>query len=178
MRTHTFTLILTGYSGDLSLLEDDLYRAGCDDALLLFRDGLPCLDFDREADTLLEALISAIHDVRRGADGLDVLRAEPDDLVTAADIARRLRRSKESVRLLIAGKRGPGGFPAPVRGIGHRTRIWRWAEVAAWLAGHGFIEVSQDELVRANTIAAVNAALGLRRTAPDSANDLLERLAG
>ncbi len=178
MTTQTFTLVLSGHVYDLSVIEDKLFAAGCDDALLFQRDGVPYLDFDRVGDTLLNAILSAIHDVRAAGVAHDVLRVEPDDLVTAADIAQRVGRSKESIRLLVAGKRGPGDFPAPVRGIDHRTRMWRWAEVAAWLAEHLATEGPSIDLVKANTIAAVNAALELHRAAPDGPSDLLEKLAG
>jgi len=51
-----------------------------------------------------------------------VVRVEPDDLVSAAEIARRVGRSRESIRQLGGGLRGPGGFPAPLARIKDRLR--------------------------------------------------------
>ncbi|MFQ5845167.1 MAG: GTPase RsgA, partial [Planctomycetota bacterium] len=59
-------------------------------------------------------------------------RVEPDDLVTASEIARRARRSRQSIQQLVEGTRGPGGFPPPVSSLTKRSPIWRWAEVAQW----------------------------------------------
>jgi hypothetical protein len=55
------------------------------------------------------------------------------DLVLVGDIARRVGRTRESVRLLVDGKRGPGGFPAPLGVVGEGTRIWPWSPVVEWL---------------------------------------------
>ena len=178
MITHTFTLVLHADNMDPAVLEDTIYDAGCDDALLLHRDGVPYLDFDREAESLMEAILEAIAEVHRAGPGIEVLRVEPDDLVTAADIANRTGRTKESIRLLVGGQRGPGGFPAPVRGIDQRTRLWRWAEVVPWLVRHGALANPSEALDEANAIAAVNAALQLHRLGGRQTADLLERLAG
>lgn len=60
-----------------------------------------------------------------------VMRVEPDELVWAAEIAHRLGRTRQSVRLLMHGKRGPGGFPRPAA-TATRNPLWRWSEVADW----------------------------------------------
>jgi hypothetical protein len=55
------------------------------------------------------------------------------DLVSVSDIAHRVGRTRESVRLLVDNKRGPGSFPAPFGVIGGGTRIWPWSVVLEWL---------------------------------------------
>ena len=57
------TLILAGTSQVDEKMENRVFDAGCDDALLGVRDGIVYLDFDRRGGTFEEALISAIHDV-------------------------------------------------------------------------------------------------------------------
>jgi hypothetical protein len=58
------------------------------------------------------------------------------DAVTLTDAAQRLgRRTAESLRLLAEGKRGPGGFPAPIVDTG-KLRVYSFAEITAWLP-HG-----------------------------------------
>ena len=176
MKTYTFSLVLSGLSNLTEQIEDRFFQAGCDDALLYFRDGVPYLDFDREAESPREAILSAIHDVENAGVGARVIRVEPDELVTASEIAERTGRSRESIRLLAAGKRGAGGFPPPFLGMKRRTRLWRWSEVALWFAERE--GNSRDLLVEeAHTIAAINGALELRRHAPDSSIHLVKSVA-
>jgi len=154
MHEHSFTLVL---NGDVEIHLDDLFDAGCDDATFGYVDGVPYGEFHRTAANLVDAITSTISAVE-SVPGLRVARIEPDDLVTAAEIAERLGRSRESVRLLIARKRGAGTFPAPVSHLRKRNRLWRWSDVAAWAGGDA------ATITTARTIAAVNAALDLRST--------------
>jgi hypothetical protein len=159
---HTFTLILDGPTELDSGLEHAVFAAGCDDAALGRRGTTLYLEFDREAGTFLDAILSAIGEVN-GIPGIRVARIEPDELVTASEIAARIGRSRESVRLLVEGSRGPGGFPSPVSGTTERRiRLWRWSEVGRWLEAHGIDGGVQAE---ARLIAAVNGALDLARNA-------------
>ncbi len=154
---YSFTLAI---DGDVDEKLDELFEAGCDDATFGSVDGAHYADFDRKAPTLAIAIFFAISDVE-SVPGLRVRRVEPDDLVTAAEIAERLGRSRESVRLLIAGERGPGNFPAPVSHLRSRNRLWRWSDVAAW-AG----EMNTQDRAEARLIAAANASLDLRAATP------------
>ncbi|MHC5702396.1 hypothetical protein OTC26_013225 [Streptomyces tirandamycinicus] len=55
------------------------------------------------------------------------------DLVDAAEIARRIGRSRESVSQLIHGERRKGSpFPTPI-GAPNGKRIWEWSVVNEWL---------------------------------------------
>ena len=54
------------------------------------------------------------------------------DLVSVSDIARRAGRTRESVRLLVDGERGPGGFPPPLGIVGEGIRVWPWSVVLEW----------------------------------------------
>lgn len=54
------------------------------------------------------------------------------DLVSVSDIARRVGRTRESVRLLVEGSRGAGGFPAPLGVVGDGIRVWPWSVVRDW----------------------------------------------
>ncbi len=150
--THEFTLIIEGLDLDDDAQGDALFER-CDDATFGEVDGVGYGDFDQDADTLLAAVMSAISAVE-GVPGLRVTHAEPDTLVTAAEIAERLQCSKEYVRLLAKGERG-AGFPAPVSHARGRNRLWRWADVAAW---DGRAEEARD----AYALAAINDLLSLR----------------
>ena len=63
MASHTFTLIVEGPDLQSGELIDDVFEAGCDDALLGRADGYQFVEFDREADTLRDAVISAISEL-------------------------------------------------------------------------------------------------------------------
>ena len=118
-------------SDNLETVIDALFEAGCGDAAIGRIDGVQYVDFDREAPSLDEAILSAVADLER-VDGVDVVRIADAGLVSMADIAARIRRTREGVRLLITGARGPGGFPPPVTDPRSRYRLWRWSDVAHW----------------------------------------------
>jgi len=158
MTEYSFILAI---DGNVEEKVEELFEAGCDDALFGSIDGAHYADFDREAPTLGKAIFSAIADIE-SVPGLQVRRVEPDDLVTMSEIAERLERTRESVRLLIAGERGSGDFPPPVSHLRSRNRLWRWSDVAAW-AG----EANDEDRAKARLIAAVNAALELRTSTPN-----------
>ncbi len=160
-KTYSFTLFVQG----VDMLADEsvnaLFEAGCDDATLGTRDGAQYAAFDRQASSFQEALSSAIHDLTHALPELVVVRVEPDDLVSMATIAERTGRSRESIRLLARGQRGPGGFPPPVAYADHKTRLWHWPDVARWLTDHAkaSLEIDPDA---ADLVAALNAAYDLR----------------
>jgi hypothetical protein len=158
--THTFTLLLQGADPLTPEHLDAMFEAGCDDATFGRRDSLYYADFDREAPSFAEAVGSAIRAVEGAVPGLKVVRVEPEELVSAAGIAARTGRSRESVRLLIHAKRGPGHFPPPAVWISDRRRLWRWSDVASWL-----VTYCGDQTAPARTgafIAALNGALDVR----------------
>lgn len=92
--------------------------------------------------------------------GLSPVRLCAGDWVTAADIAERVGRSREAVRLWALGRLGPGGFPPPLN-PGNDTLFYSWAEVAPWLCRKG-LDVAYSEPV----LAAMNLALQLRHLLP------------
>lgn len=158
MTIHSFVLIVEGPDIHERNVFDALYEAGCDDALMGTTNGIQHLDFGREAASLDKAILSAVADVE-SVDGLRVVRIADPDLVSMSEIAVRIGRSRECVRLWVLGKRGPGGFPAPLNNPHDRYRFWRWSDVEGWLRGvlGGEPWSSQDHLR-----AAINAALELR----------------
>jgi hypothetical protein len=157
---HGFTLFLAGPDVLEDAHMDALFEAGCDDAVFGERDGAQYASFDRDAPTFCAALTSAIDQLTAAVPGLRITRVEPDQLVSMAAIAERVGLSREQIRLLSLGARGPGGFPAPVSYVDGRTRLWSWPEVSRWLveSGRAKTDLPRD----ADLVAALNAALSLR----------------
>jgi hypothetical protein len=160
MNTHSFILLIHGTDVLDERYADVLYEAGCSDAMFGEREGVQYADFDREAPSFAEAVGSAIVAIESAVPGAIVVRVEPDDLISLTGIAERTGRTKESVRLLAAGQRGPGGFPAPAAWISGKQKIWRWADVAAWFRD----EMSEQVPGGASSAftAALNGALETR----------------
>lgn len=160
MSSFDFYLALGPLSLPLDEIEDALYEAGCDDALLSFFGAAPTLDFTREADSFSEAVTSAIGDVERAGLGFVVLRVGPDDMVNAAEISHRAGVSREAVRLWIQGARGAGDFPPPAARVG-KSPVWSWLDVAEWLLRGARVE--SEVVEQARFLAAVNLYLNKRR---------------
>jgi hypothetical protein len=122
--------------------------------------GRPVITFSREADSLKDAILSAINDVRKAGVGADVLRVDYCNLVTQADIARKIGRSRQLVHQYMAGARGPGGFPGPACELYDGAWLWYWCEVAYWLWENDMIK--QDVLNDANEVEAINRVLEMQ----------------
>ena len=140
MKTYEFTFVV-----DHRLSEDEVDGLfdRADDVTPEREQARTLLGFDRQATSLAEALVSALHDVESA--GLIVGSVRSEDLVTLKEIAARTRRSYESVRLLAAGKRGPGGFPGPMSSAG--WTLYSWAQVRPWFALHAPASpVDQDQV--------------------------------
>ena len=161
MSNHHFTLIVEGRDMQQDDVIDSLFECGCDDGTVGRSDGIQFVTFDREANGLEEAVLSAVNDIEQ-IPGLEVVRIADAGLVSMADIAARTGRTRESVRLLISGARGPGGFPAPVTDPRSRYRLWRWLEVDLWLGAYANEEsnAADDGLM-----VAINASLEFRHYA-------------
>lgn len=157
-KEYNFVLILAGLTKPDSHIEDALFKAGCNDAVLAFRNRVGYLEFDREATEIVEAIVTAVTDVERANIGAQVIRVEPGDLVNASEIARRSGLTREYIRLLSQGKRGEGDFPIPQSGITGKTLIWSWAEVVQWLYEKRSI-TNKSSLHKAITIRDLNVAL-------------------
>lgn len=98
----------------------------------------------------------------------EVLRAEvsPDvrihvvqDLVSVSDIAQRTGFTRQYVRMLVTGDRGPGHFPRPLGAVG-KTGVWHWTPVSKWLRTHfelgdSYELLDQDELYEIRRVLRV-----------------------
>jgi hypothetical protein len=173
MTTYNFTLVLSGSPKFTEEMAGSLYTAGCDDALVSTHNGIPCLEFDRDAESFSAAVLSAISDVENcelhgKPAGFCVQRIEPDDLVNAAEIARRAGITREYVRQLSSGERKAGGFPSPVCSCAGKS-LWSWAWVSEWMKANNIgIELSGVEPsgIDPRDVALINASLTARNCQP------------
>ncbi len=158
---YQFTLILDGVDEKTPGLEDALFEAGCDDALINYKNGAVYLDFDREDEDLERAIISAIKNIESANIGATIVSVAPEHLVSLSDIAGRVSMTRQAVSLLIQGARGKGDFPKPILKISNKSPLWRWSAVAEWFYQHGKIS-DHDVIDSANIVEDINAALELR----------------
>ena len=98
MPIHHFTLIVDGPDLQDDTLIDAVFEAGCDDAAISRTDGVQYVDFDREAASLDQAILTAVTDLER-IDGVDVVRIADAGLVSTADVVAPIGRTREGVGL-------------------------------------------------------------------------------
>ena len=156
----SFTVLLSTEPSDA---QAECLYARCSDTTLGVRSGVPYVAFDRLAMSLADAVDTALHDIEATLGDVRVVRIEPEELVNAADIARRTGRTRASIAQLVDGARGPGHFPAPRAWVGGRP-LWDWLDAATWFAAH--YGLATEEVRGAAFLSALNGALSVRRLAP------------
>lgn len=174
MNEWTFRLNVVGLDVDDDAQMDALYEAGCDDATFGTDDAGVHAVFHREAPTPEAAVLSAIRAIEGAGLDVRVLRVETEDeWLTAAEIAERTGRTRQSIRQLIAGARGPGNFPRPVVRRDARSPLWSWDEVRAWFGAYDpeAVAALPKDRPSSDFVAAVNDRLDereRRRHFPDA----------
>lgn len=160
METHSFTLIVDRAIDDATA--DTLYETGLDDAGIGGFGIHPSIDVDREAPSLLGAIVSAVRQVE-SVGGIRVVRVEGEELVSQADIAERTGRTRQAVNHWIKRDRDSSGFPEPAHGTETRSPLWRWSDVAVWL------DPDTQNQERERVVGLVNATLVARQFIHDTA---------
>lgn len=173
MATYDFTLRLDQEVDEEQA--DALYGVFDDGSIVTGENGTE-IEFTREADGWVEAIVSAIRDVE-SVPGLRVTGAGQEDLVSLLDIAHRARRSREAVRLWATGKRGPGGFPAPAWKSPSGERFWSWPQVAQWIRKNLnlAVDVTPDEIRWADEVLKARQAVADAHRILDEADDATRR---
>ena len=169
MAEYEFQIFCRGVemSGDSFL--DRLYEAGCDDALVSFKDGYVCLDFSRSSESAEEAVLSAIKDFEYSTVGGSVERVEPDDLASLSEIARRTGVTRASLQKYARGLSKVGeDFPQPAANIsGARRELYSAAEVINWMHAKERIVLPGHFMELVNVIAKINQALFVAKARKD-----------
>lgn len=117
---------------------DALYEAGCDDATIGV--GLPGylgLDFCREANSAEQAVLSAIHDVKRAIPNSKLTEVTPDllNITEIADlISSRLQKvSRQAMRKYAFAQVAKMKSRFPAAAVTSSSPLWHVDEVLCWL---------------------------------------------
>ena len=112
---------------------DLLFENGCDDATISTGQlGMLSLSFTRESINALEAVESAINDVKKAIPSAKLVEATPD-IVNISEISSILGHSRQYTRKLFNSD--TSSLPAPIH-IGNPS-IWHLSEVLDWLKSLG-----------------------------------------
>lgn len=136
---------------DPSALVEQLYAAGCDDALIgTGQAGRLALDFTREAASAIEAITSAIDDVKRVIPTAILIEATPD-LVGLTDIAEIMGCSRQNIRKIAVASEG---FPSPMHeGV---ASLWHLNKVLPWFKARGRYKVEASLLEVSEVTMQIN----------------------
>ena len=133
-------------------LAELLAAHGCDDATIGI--GVPsrvALMFTRQADSMIEAVVSAVRDVRSALPGATLVEASPD-FVGVTELADFVGRSRQNIRKLLVtcGRWGP----TPVHE--GSSSVWHLAPVLLWLRDEKSYHVEDDLLELATATMQFN----------------------
>ena len=154
MAKFEFTVIASGLDPQADDYEARFYDGACGDATVSFQNGHTILDFEREADSLTDAIISAVHDASNVGATLEAV--EPDPLVSLSQMASRSGMSRAAMTNYFKGHRQEG-FPAPKRHVTSQSPLWDWGDIAQWLYRQG--RLSREEALSAGIVSAANEIL-------------------
>lgn len=146
MKTYHFTIVVRDASLDTADLEDKLFEAGCDDALICSYNNTVYLEFDREADNAETAITSAMSDIKTA--GFADLVIQEGGVSSLAEMAERAGLSRMAMSNYANQKRGDGNFPKPVYGVTSGSGLYQWSEVAEWLFHQGKIDKTNYDVAK------------------------------
>jgi transcriptional regulator with XRE-family HTH domain len=158
METYEFSIIASGLDPQAEDFETRFYNAGCDDATISFQRGHIIVDFAREAESIEEAIVSAIGCVQDA--GARVDRVEPDPLVNLSDIASRTGMTRAAMSQYSKGQRSQD-FPSPIARVTSETPLWDWATVAKWLFQHE--KLPREKALEAEAVKVANEVIEAHR---------------
>lgn len=154
---------------------DNLFEAGCDDALVgTAKIGQIALDFQRAAPDATSAMISAIANVHSAIPEAKLITAGPD-LVNLSDIPRLLKDhdisevSRQAMRKYAMHVTSKVASRFPTEAVATSTPLWHLNDVMRWLLENQKAPSNQNSLELlelASTTRSLNAALEHVRNSP------------
>jgi len=143
---------------DPEIFIEKLAKSGCDDALIgIGRNGRLALDFTRQSASALEAVLSAIRDVKRAIPGAALIEAAPD-LVGLTDVADILGFSRQNMRKLML--KNPD-FPPPFHD--GKPSIWHLVKILRWMDRKNMYPIKESLL----DIATINMQCNITKDMQD-----------
>ena len=152
---------------------EKLYEAGCDDATVgIGLNGRVALNFIREASSAVEAVSSAIADVKKAIPGAKLIEATPD-LVGLTDIADIVGCSRQNMRKLVVAHKSV--FPSPIHE--GSVALWHLSKVLQWLKTKGSYEIEDSLIEVSGANMQVNIVSQMRDIDPKMQSNLRAILA-
>lgn len=161
MTEYEFTLRfrLPDANADPEQFIDALAEAGCDDATIgIGHRGRIALDFNREASSAMEAIVSAVQAVKGAIPGVELVEALPD-FVGLTDVAYLVGCTRQNIRKLMIGN--PATFPVAVH-EGSQA-LWHLRPVLAWFAENQKRSIDRSLIEVSEVTMKVNIAKETRR---------------
>jgi len=147
---------------DADAIVERLAEAGCDDATAgVGQAGRLGLLFSREGATALEAVVSALKDVKRAVPSARLVEAGPD-FVGLTDVAEVAGVSRQNMRKLMLNY--AADFPAPVHE--GSASVWHLSDVLEWLTARGGYDINADVVDVARLAKQINLAKEARQIEP------------
>lgn len=139
---------------------DLLGEGGCDDALIgVGQQGRIALNFNREAESAITAICSAIADVKSVISDAILIEATPDfvGLSGIADIADVLGFTRQNMRKLMINNQA--SFPLPTHE--GKSAIWHLSNVLSWCREGERYQINES----LQDVAQVNMQLNIAKEA-------------
>lgn len=156
MKEFEFTLkfALADTSVDANDYVESLAESGCDDALIgVGQKGRIALEFCREANNAIDAVIGALNDVKSVIPDAELIEATPD-LVGISDIATLIGVTRQNIRKVI--QNNFGSFPLPIHE--GKSSIWHLSSVLNWFSQGERRKVEPELIEIANANMQLNIA--------------------
>lgn len=149
---------LPNHETDPEQFVNALYESGCDDASVgIGQKGRIALNFIRQSESGLEAIISAISNVKAAIPGVKLIEATPD-LVGLTDIADILGFSRQNMRKIAVTNKSE--FPTPVHD--GNVSLWHLFKVLKWLKASRNYKIDDVLIEISKTNMQVNLASQVR----------------
>ena len=161
---YTFTLKykLAAQDCDLDAIVERLGEAGCDDATIgVGQPGRLALVFSREGTSALEALVSALGNIKEAVPSARLVEAGPD-FVGLTDVAEIAGVSRQNMRKLMLSHAVE--FPPPVHE--GSASVWHLSDVLDWLNSRGGYDINAEVFDVARSAKQINLAKEARGLEP------------
>lgn len=156
MKSYEFELkfSLPKSSLDPEFVIERLGEAGCTDALVgIGQTGRIAFHFTRHADSALDAVLSAIKNIKEAVPEALLIEAAPD-LVGLSDIAEILGYSRQNIRKLMINNLV--SFPVPIHE--GKTVLWHLSSILSWIKESSRYQIDDSLLDVANINMQLNIA--------------------